>query len=79
MKTNTATTEICQYYGLTPLLDPDGQPGKLVFNRTITLRDTWAKESDTPPESEGSPIKGSDQDKKFPPLAIFLPAVLRLG
>jgi glutaminyl-tRNA synthetase len=25
-------------------LDPDSRPGKLVFNRTITLRDTWAKE-----------------------------------
>jgi glutaminyl-tRNA synthetase len=23
--------------------DPDGQPGKPVFNRTVTLRDTWAK------------------------------------
>ncbi|HEY1583649.1 MAG TPA: glutamine--tRNA ligase/YqeY domain fusion protein [Chthoniobacterales bacterium] len=26
-------------------LDPDSQPGQLVFNRTITLRDTWAKET----------------------------------
>src|SRR5262245_38296262 len=26
-------------------LDPDSQPGKLIFNRTITLRDTWAKEA----------------------------------
>ncbi|MGB8341170.1 MAG: glutamine--tRNA ligase/YqeY domain fusion protein [Chthoniobacterales bacterium] len=25
-------------------LDPDSGPDKLVFNRTITLRDTWAKE-----------------------------------
>ncbi len=25
-------------------LDPDSKPGKPVFNRTITLRDTWAKE-----------------------------------
>lgn len=25
-------------------LDSDSQPGKLVFNRTITLKDTWAKE-----------------------------------
>ena len=23
--------------------DPDSQPGKLVFNRTVGLRDTWAK------------------------------------
>jgi glutaminyl-tRNA synthetase len=26
-------------------LDKESQPGKLVFNRTITLKDTWAKES----------------------------------
>jgi len=26
-------------------LDPDSRPGKLVFNRTITLRDTWAKKT----------------------------------
>jgi glutaminyl-tRNA synthetase len=26
-------------------LDKDSTPGKLVFNRTITLKDTWAKES----------------------------------
>src|SRR5213593_1829503 len=26
-------------------LDKDAAPGKLVFNRTITLRDTWAKEA----------------------------------
>jgi glutaminyl-tRNA synthetase len=25
-------------------LDPDSQPGKRVFNRTITLKDTWTKE-----------------------------------
>ncbi len=24
-------------------VDPDSAPGKLVFNRTVTLRDTWAK------------------------------------
>ena len=24
-------------------LDPDSSPDKLVFNRTVTLRDTWAK------------------------------------
>jgi glutaminyl-tRNA synthetase len=26
-------------------LDIDSSPGKLVFNRTVTLKDTWAKES----------------------------------
>jgi glutaminyl-tRNA synthetase len=25
-------------------LDPDSKPEKLVFNRTIGLKDTWAKE-----------------------------------
>lgn len=25
-------------------IDADSQPGKLVLNRTITLKDTWAKE-----------------------------------
>ncbi|MCL4506650.1 MAG: hypothetical protein M1140_11590 [Chloroflexi bacterium] len=24
-------------------VDPDAAPGKLVFNRTMTLKDTWAK------------------------------------
>ena len=24
-------------------VDPDSAPGKLVFNQTVTLRDTWAK------------------------------------
>jgi glutaminyl-tRNA synthetase len=24
-------------------VDPDSTPGKMVFNRTVTLRDTWAK------------------------------------
>jgi glutaminyl-tRNA synthetase len=24
-------------------MDPESAPGKLVFNRTATLRDTWAK------------------------------------
>ena len=26
-------------------LDPDSQPGRPVFNRTITLKDSWAKEA----------------------------------
>ena len=25
-------------------VDPDSTPGKLVFNRTVTLKDTWAKQ-----------------------------------
>lgn len=27
-------------------VDPDSQPGKPVFNRTVSLKDTWAKEKD---------------------------------
>ena len=30
-------------------LDPDARPGQLVFNRTITLKDTWAKEAKKAP------------------------------
>ena len=26
-------------------LDSDSKPGKPIFNRTVTLKDTWAKES----------------------------------
>jgi glutaminyl-tRNA synthetase len=26
-------------------LDPDSRPDKLIFNRTVTLKDTWAKEA----------------------------------
>jgi glutaminyl-tRNA synthetase len=26
-------------------LDKDSTPGKLILNRTITLKDTWAKEA----------------------------------
>jgi glutaminyl-tRNA synthetase len=33
-------------------LDPDSTPGKLVFNRTITLKDTWAKASTAPGRSK---------------------------
>jgi glutaminyl-tRNA synthetase len=25
------------------VIDPDSRPGALVFNRTVSLRDTWAK------------------------------------
>jgi hypothetical protein len=24
-------------------MDPDSRPGKLVFNRTVALRDSWAR------------------------------------
>lgn len=30
-------------------LDKDNEPGKLVFNRTLTLKDTWAKEAQRGP------------------------------
>ena len=26
-------------------VDPDSKPGALVFNRTVTLKDTWARQS----------------------------------
>lgn len=33
-------------------LDPDSKPGALVFNRTITLKDTWAKAANPPGRSK---------------------------
>ena len=27
-------------------VDPDSKPGKMVFNRTVSLKDTWAKIAD---------------------------------
>jgi glutaminyl-tRNA synthetase len=33
-------------------LDSDSNPGKLVFNRTITLKDTWAKAANPPGRSK---------------------------
>jgi glutaminyl-tRNA synthetase len=29
-------------------VDPDARPGRLVFNRTVTLRDSWARISGRP-------------------------------
>jgi glutaminyl-tRNA synthetase len=40
-------------------VDPDSRPGALVFNRTVSLRDTWAKieqaEAGAPPPPRSSP------------------------
>ena len=35
--------------------DPDGTRDAPVFNRTVTLRDTWAKQTQTAPASDGRP------------------------
>ena len=37
-----ATTSFGEHLGQF-CVDPDSAGGKLVFNRTVTLRDTWAK------------------------------------
>jgi hypothetical protein len=30
-------------------VDPDSKPGSLVFNRTVTLRDSFPKDKEAPP------------------------------
>jgi glutaminyl-tRNA synthetase len=42
-------------------VDPDSKPGALVFNRTITLRDTWAKET-----AVSSQLSAVSSEKKKP-------------
>jgi glutaminyl-tRNA synthetase len=42
--------------------DPDSRPGALVFNRTVTLRDTWAKIA----KQQGGPAP-SGADATSPP------------
>jgi glutaminyl-tRNA synthetase len=47
-------------------VDPDSAPGKLVFNRTVTLKDTWAKieakqkSAPPPPKAEKKPEKAAE-------------------
>ena len=41
-------------------LDPDSPPNKLVFNRTITLRDTWAKEAKKSRHATRHPERSED-------------------
>jgi glutaminyl-tRNA synthetase len=36
-------------------VDPDSTPDKLVFNRTVTLKDTWAKQSEPEPAPASKP------------------------
>jgi glutaminyl-tRNA synthetase len=36
-------------------VDPDSAPGKLVFNRTVALRDTWAKIEKAGKAQQGGP------------------------
>ena len=39
-------------------VDPDSQPGALVFNRTVTLVDTWAKiEKSQATQTAGKPAR----------------------
>ena len=35
-------------------VDPDSSGGKLVFNRIVTLKDSWAKAKETPMRGSGS-------------------------
>ncbi|MDF2157962.1 glutamine--tRNA ligase/YqeY domain fusion protein [Algoriphagus sp. CAU 1675] len=47
-------------------LDKDSQEGKLVFNKTVGLKDTWAKQSQTPAPQTQSPttLAPKTQDKR---------------
>jgi hypothetical protein len=36
---------VCVMLAVAMATGPDSKPGAPVFNRTVTLRDTWAKES----------------------------------
>lgn len=38
-------------------LDPDSKSGKLVFNKTVGLKDTWAKQNSAPSHKQTSPAK----------------------
>ena len=57
-------------------VDKDSSSEKLVFNRTVGLRDTWAKVSS---KSEENAPKPAQNDKKQPPKISALNEILRSG
>jgi len=42
-------------------LDPDSKSGHLVFNKTVGLKDTWAKQNAAPTNKQASPAKSMAQ------------------
>ena len=53
----------------------DSRPGALVFNRTVTLRDTWAKVSGAQPQDFGRPQRKSQEPRSETPVrAAVVPA-----
>ena len=57
-------------------VDPDSAPGKIVWNRTVGLRDTWAKleAKGQQPKAAPSPKKKDDKPKKPAPAPAPAPA-----
>ncbi len=54
--------------------DPkDSGPGRLVFNRTVTLRDSWARESERT-VAEGAPAPGKAKSESKPAAKAAAPA-----
>jgi len=47
-------------------LDPDSKPGALVFNRTVTLRDSWAKIAPKQPAQAQASKKQKNRKQKSP-------------
>lgn len=47
----------------------DSSAGGLVFNRTVTLRDTWAKVSGATPQDHGRPVRRKSKAAAAPPAA----------
>jgi len=45
-------------------VDQDSRPGAVVFNRSVTLKDTWAKESAKDAGKPGAPAQGSQPGAK---------------
>ncbi len=57
-------------------VDPDSRPGAPVFNRTVTLKDTWAKieaKQDVPP-APAAQAPAPQPDPSVPQAAVAIPA-----
>src|SRR5215469_4812131 len=48
-------------------VDPDSEPGKLVFNRTVALKDTWAKKQSALGSQKKQSALGTQQPAKAKP------------
>jgi glutaminyl-tRNA synthetase len=63
-------------------VDPDSKPGALVFNRTVTLKDSWAKElaADEAPKAAAAPLPARPpKEAKAPKAPEGPPAEIEFG